>query len=119
MTYRCAPSRALMIPTATVQDPSSENHAAEAWLAGIMSPAQRQEFETHLAGCAECQAEIARMRVAQTQRQPVLVMPIPAEAEPKQSDGSARRAILIVLAGLATLVIGFALGWSVWQMAHR
>lgn len=102
-----------------MEDPSSENHAAEAWLAGIMSAAQRQEFETHLAGCAECQAEIARMRAAQTQRQPVLVMPTAAEVEPKESDGSARRAILIVIAALATLIIGFALGWSVWQMAHR
>ena len=102
-----------------MQDPSSENHAAEAWLAGIMSPAQRQEFETHLAGCAECQAEIARMRAALTQRQPVLVMPVPPEEPPKAADGSLRRAILIVIAALATLIIGFALGWSVWQMAHR
>ncbi len=102
-----------------MEDPSSENHAAEAWLAGIMSPAQRQEFETHLAGCAECQAEIARMRAAQTQRQPVLVVPAAAAAEPQVSQGSVRRTILIVIAALATLIIGFAIGWSVWQMAHR
>ncbi|HTC54299.1 MAG TPA: zf-HC2 domain-containing protein [Steroidobacteraceae bacterium] len=111
--------RDLMIPTATMPDPSSENHAAAAWLAGIMNPAQRQEFETHLAGCAECQAEIAALRASHTQRQPVLVMPIPAEAEPKTTDRGTRRAVLIVIAALATLIIGFAIGWSVWQMAHR
>ncbi len=84
-----------------------------------MNPAQRQEFETHLAGCAECQAEIAALRASHTQRQPVLVMPIPAEAEPKTTDRGTRRAVLIVIAALATLIIGFAIGWSVWQMAHR
>ncbi len=84
-----------------------------------MDAAQRQEFEAHLAGCAECQAEVAALRAALTQRQPVLVMPIPAEVELKAAGAGRRRAVVIVIAALATLIIGFAIGWSVWQMANR
>ncbi len=84
-----------------------------------MDAAQRQEFEAHLAGCAECQAEVAALRAALTQRQPVLVMPIPAEVELKAAGAGTRRAVVIVIAALATLIIGFAIGWSVWQMANR
>jgi anti-sigma factor RsiW len=102
-----------------MQDPSSENHAAAAWIEGRMDAAQRQEFEAHLAGCAECQAEVAALRAALTQRQPVLVMPIPAEVELKAAGAGRRRAVVIVIAALATLIIGFAIGWSVWQMANR
>jgi hypothetical protein len=97
MTYWCATLRDLMIPTATMQDPSSENHAAEAWLTGIMDPAQRQEFEAHLP------------------------RPPPAtKVEPEPSAPAAKaRAWQLLLAALVTLILGFALGWSLWQMAHR
>jgi anti-sigma factor RsiW len=84
-----------------------------------MDAAQRPEFEAHLAGCAQCQAEVAALRAALTQRQPVLVMPIPAETEHDASGTGRRRAALIVIAALVTLIVGFALGWSVWQMAHH
>lgn len=84
-----------------------------------MDAAQQQEFAAHLAACAECQAEVAALRAGLTQRQPVLVMPVPAEPEHKSSRGGGRRALWIVVAALLTLVVGFALGWSVWQMTNR
>lgn len=84
-----------------------------------MDAAQQQEFAAHLAACAECQAQVAAMRAALTQRQPVLVMPVPAEPDAKTSGGGARRAALILAAALLTLIVGFALGWSVWQMMNR
>jgi anti-sigma factor RsiW len=115
MTYWCATLRDLMIPTATMQDPSSENHAAEAWLTGIMDPAQRQEFEAHLASCAHCQAQVAALRAAHAPRPPPAT-----KVEPEPSAPAAKaRAWQLLLAALVTLILGFALGWSLWQMAHR
>jgi len=116
MTYGCATLRDPMIPTATMQDPSSENHAAEAWLAGNMDPAQRQEFAAHLAACAQCQAEVAALRASQTPRPaPAATKVEPAPATPATKP----RAWQVLLAALGILIVGFALGWSVWQMAHR
>jgi anti-sigma factor RsiW len=83
-----------------------------------MDPALRPEFEAHLANCAECQAEVAALR-ARTQQLPKLVMPTKLEVAPQPASGRRRRAVLIVAAAIATLIAGFALGWSVWQMAHH
>jgi anti-sigma factor RsiW len=99
--------------------PGNHDHAAAAWVEGRMDAVQQQEFAAHLAGCAECQAEVAALRAALTQRTPVLVMPVPAEPEIKASRGGTRRAALILIAALLTLIVGFALGWSVWQMTNR
>ena len=84
-----------------------------------MDVSQRQEFETHLAGCTECQAEVAALRAALTQRQAVLVMPIPAEPEAKPRARSARRGVLLVIGAILILIVGFALGWSVWLMTDH
>jgi anti-sigma factor RsiW len=102
-----------------MEDAAPGNHAAAAWVEGRMDAAQRQEFAAHLAGCAECQAEVAALRAALTQRQPVLVMPIPAETEPGATASSTRRALLILIAALLVLLVGFALGWSVWQITNH
>ena len=101
-----------------MQDASPDNHAAAAWVAGTMDPALRPEFEAHLATCAECQAEVAALR-ARTQQVPKLVIPTKVEVAPQPAGGSRRWAVLVVAAAIATLIAGFALGWSVWQMAHR
>jgi hypothetical protein len=84
-----------------------------------MDAVQRQEFEAHLKGCAQCQEIVGALCAAMTQRQPVLVMPIPPETEHTKTGSSTRRALLIVIAALVTVIVGFALGWSVWQMAHH
>ena len=102
-----------------MEDAAPGNHAAAAWVEGRMDAVQRQEFAAHLAGCAHCQAQVAALRAALTQRQPVLVMPIPPESEHDAPATGTRRAVLIVIAALVTLIAGFALGWTVWQMAHR
>jgi anti-sigma factor RsiW len=104
-----------------MQDAASGNHAAAAWLEGRMDVSQRQEFETHLAGCAECQAEVAALRAALTQRQAVLLMPIPAEPESKSKSRSrsTRRGVLLVIGAIVILIVGFALGWSVWLMTDH
>jgi anti-sigma factor RsiW len=100
-----------------MQNASPDNHAAAAWVAGTMDPALRPEFEAHLATCPECQAEVAALR-ARTQQLPRLVIPTKVEVAPQPASANARWAVLIV-AAIATLIAGFALGWSVWQMAHR
>ena len=100
-----------------MQDASSENHAAAAWVAGTMDPALRLEFEAHLATCPECQAEVTALR-ARTQQLPRLVIPTKVQVAPQPASVNPRWAVLIV-AAIATLIAGFALGWSVWQMAHR
>jgi anti-sigma factor RsiW len=100
-----------------MQDPSSENHAAAAWLAGKMDPAQRQQFETHLAGCAQCQAEVAALRAAQAPRhQPAAATKVQSEPE---RPAAKPRAWQMLLAAVVTLIAGFALGWWAWQMAHH
>jgi anti-sigma factor RsiW len=107
-----------MIPTS-----SSENHAAAAWIAGTMSPAQRQEFETHLATCPECQEQVGAM-ITRTMQQ--LHEPAPAAApEPikvsaeKTRGSSVARTVLIVLGAVLVLLAGYGLGWWAWQLAHR
>jgi anti-sigma factor RsiW len=102
-----------------MQDASPDNHAAAAWVAGTMDPALRPEFEAHLATCAECQAEVAALRARPTQQLPKLAAAIKVEVAPQPAGGSRRWAVLIAAAAIATLIAGFALGWSVWQMAHR
>jgi anti-sigma factor RsiW len=102
-----------------MEDAAPGNHAAAAWVEGRMDAVQRQEFAAHLASCAECQAEVAALRAALTQRQPVLVMPIPAETESAATSGGTRRAVQILIAAVLILLVGFALGWSVWQITNR
>jgi len=85
-----------------------------------MSAAQRQEFETHLATCPECQEQVGAM-ITRTMQQ--LHEPAPAPApEPVAADAtrsSVGRNILIVLGAVLVLLAGYALGWWAWQMAHR
>jgi anti-sigma factor RsiW len=99
-----------------MQGASPEIHpAATAWVDGTMTPAQRQEFETHLAGCANCQAEVAALL---QQRLP----PAGSAAPPvKAARGRSRaRPVLIGVAiAVLILVVGYALGWWAWQLAHR
>ncbi len=99
-------------------DASPGNHAAAAWVAGHMNAVQRQEFETHLAGCANCQEEVTAL-LAQALQPPKATAPIKPEVEPKVVSGGRRRAVQIALAAILTLIAGFALGWSVWHMAHH
>src|SRR5665213_629858 len=97
---------------------SSENHAAAAWVAGLMDATQAVEFEAHLATCANCQEEVAAL-LAQKLRPPKAAPAVKAEVEPKIKSGNRRRIVLIVLAAILTLIAGFALGWSIWQMSNR
>jgi anti-sigma factor RsiW len=102
-----------------MEDAAPGNHAAAAWVEGRMDAVQQQEFAAHLASCAECQAEVAALRAALTQRQPALVMPIPAEPETGATGSGMRRVLQIMIAALVILLLGFALGWSVWQITNR
>jgi len=76
-----------------------------------MDPAQRREFEAHLAGCAECQAEVAAL-LQRRSRQP------PA-TEVAHRPGRAVRILIGAAVVLVTLIVGYALGWWAWQLAHR
>ncbi len=109
-------SRTLRRPV--MQNASPENHAAAAWVAGQMNAVQRQEFETHLANCAHCQEEVAGCLHRRCSR-PKPTAPIKVEVVPPGRRGGRRRAVQIVLAAVLTLLAGFALGWSVWQVAHH
>jgi anti-sigma factor RsiW len=101
-----------------MENASSENHAAAAWVAGHMNAVQRQEFETHLANCAHCQEEVSAM-LAKALQPPEPPAPIKVEVEPPVAPGGARRAAQVAIAGLVTLIVGFAIGWWIWQMAHH
>jgi hypothetical protein len=105
-------------PRSVMSDASPGNHAAAAWVAGHMNAAQRQEFETHLANCANCQEEVAGL-LAQALQPPKPTAPIKVELAPAVSAGGQGRAVKIVIAALLTLIAGFALGWSIWLMAHH
>ncbi len=86
-----------------MQGLSDGNHAAAAWVAGHMGAAERQEFAAHLATCADCQAQVAALLRSQA-GQP---------AKP-------RRGIWrLLIGGLVILLVGYALGWAIWQLAHR
>jgi cellulose synthase operon protein C len=110
-----------MIPTET-----TNNHAAAAaWVQGAMTEAESLEFETHLATCAECQAEVAALRRAKRARQAEAASdPAPAPA-PTQSEtpvpygGASRRTWRILAGGVLILLLGYALGWWIWQLAHH
>jgi anti-sigma factor RsiW len=106
-----------MIPTS-----SSENHAAAAWIAGTMNAAQRQEFETHLASCPECQEQCGAMitRTMQQLHEPTPApAPEPVTVSADRTKRSVGRNVLIVLGAVLVLLAGYALGWWAWQMAHR
>jgi anti-sigma factor RsiW len=102
-----------MIPTAP-----AENHAAVvAWVQGGMNPAQRQEFEAHLATCAECQAAAAALlHPPPPQAEPITATPEPA---PPVAARTLRRNLLIAIGAAVILLAGYALGWWAWQLAHR
>ncbi|HEY4340764.1 MAG TPA: zf-HC2 domain-containing protein [Steroidobacteraceae bacterium] len=97
---------------------SSENHAAAAWVAGQMNAMQIAEFEAHLASCASCQEEVAGL-LAKALQPPQDTAPIKVEVAPPVTRNARRRVVQIAIAALVTLIAGFALGWSIWQMAHH
>ena len=99
-------------------DASPGNHAAAAWVAGQMNTAQRQEFEAHLAGCANCQEEVTLL-LAQALQPPQPTAAIKVEVKPPAAPRGRRRAVQIAIAAILTLIAGFALGWSIWQMSNR
>ncbi len=90
------------------------NHAAIAgWIAGSLTPVQRQEFEAHLATCVDCQAELAALLKAKSAAKP--------QAAPPAAPATPARRIwwaIVLCAGLI-LAIGYALGWWAWDLAHR
>jgi anti-sigma factor RsiW len=95
------------------------NHAAiAAWIEGSMTPAQRQEFEAHLATCADCQAEVAAQLKARTAAKPEAAVPGKTE-KPKTAPATlARRIWAVVICAVLVLAIGYALGWWVWGLAN-
>ncbi|HTB68529.1 MAG TPA: zf-HC2 domain-containing protein [Steroidobacteraceae bacterium] len=98
--------------------PGSHNHAAAAWVAGHMNAVQAAQFEAHLATCANCQEEVTGL-LAQALQPAKATAAIKVELEPPLVSGGRRRAVQIALAALLTLVAGFALGWSIWKIAHH
>ena len=106
-----------------MQGESDANHAAiAAWLDGTLTPAERQEFEAHLATCSECQERVALMlkaKIAEVKEATVSIKPeLPPQPPPEPSP----RLWVIVcftLLVVAVLAIGYALGSWAWDLAHR
>jgi anti-sigma factor RsiW len=95
------------------------NHAAiAAWLEGSMTPAQRQEFEAHLATCVDCQAEAAAALKAMIAPKPEAAVPDRTGQPPTPPGRSARRLWAIAICAVLVLAIGYALGAWVWGLAH-
>jgi anti-sigma factor RsiW len=95
------------------------NHAAAAWVAGELTLEQQLEFETHLAVCAQCQAEVATLRRAQRRARNEPTVSIKVEFEPPPAERPPRSTARVLGAALLVLIVGFAIGWTVWQLAHR
>jgi anti-sigma factor RsiW len=99
-----------------------QTHAAViAWIEGGLDPAQRLEFEAHLAKCPECQAaaDVLLQQRLQPPPPPVVTAPIKPELEQKKSSGSLVRNVSILVIAILILVAGFALGSWAWHLAHR
>jgi anti-sigma factor RsiW len=99
-----------------------QTHAAViAWIEGGLDPAQRLEFEAHLAKCPECQAAadaLLQQRLRPPPK-PEPTAPIKAELEQKKSSGTLARTLSILAIALVILLAGFALGSWAWHLAHR
>jgi hypothetical protein len=67
------------------------------------SEANHEASAAHLATCVECQAQVAARRK----------LPEAATRAP------GRRVWPIVICAVLVLVMGYALGWWAWQLAHR
>ena len=99
-----------------------QTHAAViAWLEGGMDPTQRQEFETHLAKCPECQAAADALLQERLRPppKPEATAPIKPELEQKKSRGAIARNLSFFVIGILILLAGFALGSWAWHLAHR
>ena len=94
--------------------------AVIAWLDGGMDPAQRLEFEAHLAKCPECQAAADVLLQQRLQPpKPEVTAPIKPELEQKKSSGKIARTLAILVSAVLILLAGFALGSWAWHLAHR
>jgi anti-sigma factor RsiW len=95
--------------------------AVIAWVEGGMAPAQRLEFEAHLAKCPECQAaaDALLQQRLQPPPPPAATAPIKPELEQKKSSGTIARTVSILVIAILILVAGFALGSWAWHLAHR
>jgi anti-sigma factor RsiW len=99
-----------------------QTHAAViAWIEGGLDPAQRLEFEAHLAKCPECQAaaDVLLQQRLQPPPKPAATAPIKPELEQKRSNGTIVRAVSILVITILILLAGFALGSWAWHLAHR
>jgi anti-sigma factor RsiW len=98
-----------------------QTHAAViAWIEGGLDPAQRLEFEAHLAKCPECQAAAdALLQQKLRPPRPEATAPIKPELEQKKSSGTMARTLSVLVIAILILLAGFALGSWVWHLAHR
>ena len=83
-----------------------------------MTPAQRQEFETHLATCVDCQSEAAAALRARIAPKPEAADPGKTELPHTAPVRPARRLWAIAICAVLVLAIGYALGAWVWGLAH-
>ena len=98
-----------------------------AYLLGALSDLERQAFERHLAGCGDCQEEVARLRpaaealpssVEQVAPPPGLKARLMAEVERDSNVVELRpsRRPMRLMAVAATLLLGLAIGFGVAQL---
>jgi hypothetical protein len=98
-----------------------------AYLLGALSDLERQAFERHLAGCGDCQEEVARLRpaadalpssVQQVEPPPGLKARLMAEVEGDSNVVELRpsRRPMRLMAVAATLLLGLAIGFGVAQL---
>jgi anti-sigma factor RsiW len=99
-----------------------QTHAAViAWIEGGLDPAQRLEFEAHLAKCPECQAaaDALLQQRLKPPPQPAATAPIKPELNQKKSSATIVRTVAILVAAILILLAGYWLGSWAWHLAHR
>ncbi|HTV79778.1 MAG TPA: zf-HC2 domain-containing protein [Steroidobacteraceae bacterium] len=100
-------------------------HAAiAAWIEGSLTPAQRQQFEAHLATCSQCQEQASaalKARISETTKLRILAhTPAPPAAAPQPPARRARPLWLrVLLLAVLVVAIGYALGWWAWDLSHH
>ncbi len=111
-----------IIPFMPEASSTIQTHVAViAWVEGGMDPAQRAEFEAHLAKCSECQAAadaLLQQRLRPPPK-PEIAAPIKPELVQTKTGGTLARTLLILVVAVLILLAGFGLGSWAWHLAHR
>ena len=102
-----------------MQGESEANHAAiAAWIDGSLTPAQRAQFEAHLATCSDCQEQVSVLLKAKLTAPTEATVSIKPALPPPAPRKRLRLLWLVLIGAALILAVGYALGWWAWDLAN-